>query len=87
MELWPAIDLRGGQCVRLQQGDYDRETVFGSDPAEMARHWVDQGARHLHLVDLDGARDGKPGNLESIKQILKSVSKNGKLIEKLIHFH
>ena len=74
MEIWPAIDLRGGFCVRLQQGDYDRETVFGEDPAAMARHWVDQGARHLHLVDLDGARDGRPTNLVSVRAIVESVA-------------
>jgi phosphoribosylformimino-5-aminoimidazole carboxamide ribotide isomerase len=74
MQIWPAIDLRGGKCVRLQQGDYARETVFGDDPAHMARHWVSQGAECLHLVDLDGARDGHPGNLESLRAILAAVS-------------
>ena len=73
MQIWPAIDLRGGKCVRLQQGDYGRETVFGEDPAAMARHWVDQGAECLHLVDLDGARDGRPGNLASVEAILRAV--------------
>ena len=63
MQIWPAIDLRGGKCVRLQQGDYDRETVFGDDPAAMARHLVEQGAEYLHLVDLDGARDGQVDQL------------------------
>ena len=63
MEIWPAIDLRGGKCVRLRQGDYGQETVFGDDPAAMARHWVDLGAKCLHLVDLDGAREGRPVNL------------------------
>ena len=63
VEIWPAIDLRGGKCVRLRQGDYQRETVFGDDPAAMARHWVGLGAKHLHLVDLDGAREGRPVNL------------------------
>lgn len=58
MQIWPAIDIRGGKCVRLQQGDYGRETVFGEDPVEVARQWVNQGADCLHLVDLDGARDG-----------------------------
>ena len=70
----PAIDLRGGYCVRLRQGDYDQETVFGEDPGAMARHWVDQGARHLHLVDLDGARDGRPTNLPSVRSIVQSVT-------------
>ena len=73
MQIWPAIDLRGGKCVRLQQGDYGRETVFGDDPAQMARHWVSEGARALHLVDLDGARDGRPTNLPSVKSILSAV--------------
>ncbi len=73
MEIWPAIDLRGGKCVRLQQGDYQRETVFGEDPAAMARHWVAQGAKHLHLVDLDGARDGRLENLAGVRAIVESV--------------
>jgi len=74
MQIWPAIDLRGGKCVRLQQGDYDRETVFGEDPAAMARVWVEQGAESLHLVDLDGARSGQIENWASITAILKAVS-------------
>lgn len=74
MQIWPAIDLRGGQCVRLQQGDYQRETVFGEDPAAMARHWVQDGAACLHLVDLDGARDGQPANLTAVRAILEAVS-------------
>jgi phosphoribosylformimino-5-aminoimidazole carboxamide ribotide isomerase len=73
MQIWPAIDLRGGKCVRLQQGDYDRETVFGEDPAAMARQLVDDGAEYLHLVDLDGARAGKPVNLDSIHAIAAEV--------------
>ncbi len=73
MEIWPAIDLRGGKCVRLQQGDYKRETVFGDDPAEMAHRWVDAGARQLHLVDLDGARDGTASNLSAVEAILKTI--------------
>ena len=73
MQIWPAIDLRGGKCVRLEQGDYARETVFGDDPAAMARHWVEQGAKQLHLVDLDGAREGQPINLDSIEAVLSAV--------------
>ncbi|MFI4874429.1 MAG: HisA/HisF-related TIM barrel protein, partial [Blastopirellula sp. JB062] len=73
MQIWPAIDLRGGKCVRLQQGDYDRETVFGDDPAEMARRWADQGAESLHLVDLDGAKEGQVSNRDAIAAILKAV--------------
>lgn len=71
MQIYPAIDLRGGQCVRLRQGDYAQETVFGADPAAMAIRWVDQGATHLHLVDLDGAKEGQPVNGPSIRAIVK----------------
>ncbi|MCA9153469.1 MAG: 1-(5-phosphoribosyl)-5-[(5-phosphoribosylamino)methylideneamino]imidazole-4-carboxamide isomerase [Pirellulaceae bacterium] len=73
MRIWPAIDLRGGQCVRLAQGDYNRETVFGRDPAEMARRWMDEGAECLHLVDLDGAKDGRLTNREAIAAIVAAV--------------
>src|SRR5262245_18864217 len=73
MQIWPAIDLRGGKCVRLRQGDYSRETVYGDDPAAMARKFVDEGARHLHLVDLDGARDGSSANLDAVRAILAAV--------------
>ena len=73
MQIWPAIDLRGGRCVRLEQGDYDRETVFDENPAAAARKWITAGADRLHLVDLDGARDGTLANLEAIRQILAAV--------------
>jgi phosphoribosylformimino-5-aminoimidazole carboxamide ribotide isomerase len=73
VEIWPAIDLRGGKCVRLRQGDYRQETVFGDDPAAMARHWVGLGAKCLHLVDLDGARKGRPANSDSIRSIVEAV--------------
>jgi phosphoribosylformimino-5-aminoimidazole carboxamide ribotide isomerase len=73
MEIWPAIDLRGGKCVRLRQGDYSRETVYGDDPAEVARRWVDAGARRLHLVDLEAARDGSQANLPAIEAIVRAV--------------
>jgi phosphoribosylformimino-5-aminoimidazole carboxamide ribotide isomerase len=73
MQIWPAIDLRGGKCVRLQQGDYGRETVFADDPGAMARQLVDDGAECLHLVDLDGAREGRPVNLDSIRAIVAAV--------------
>jgi len=62
MLLIPAIDLKDGHCVRLKQGDMDQATVFSDDPAKMARHWLEQGARRLHLVDLNGAFAGKPVN-------------------------
>lgn len=73
MQIWPAIDLRGGKCVRLKQGDYAQETVFGDDPAAMARQWADQGAQFLHLVDLDGAKSGQVENWRPIEAILSAV--------------
>jgi phosphoribosylformimino-5-aminoimidazole carboxamide ribotide isomerase len=69
----PAIDLRDGQCVRLRQGDYAQETIFGTDPAAMARRWVGQGAAYLHLVDLDGAREGRPVNGATVRAIVKAA--------------
>lgn len=71
MQIFPAIDLRGGQVVRLYQGDYDQETVYGADPAAQAREFLDAGARYLHVVDLDGARDGTLANFESIAAIAR----------------
>ena len=73
MLLIPAIDLKDGHCVRLQQGDMNASTTFGEDPAQMARRWVDAGARRLHLVDLNGAFAGKPINEGAIKAILAEV--------------
>ncbi len=73
MEIIPAIDLRGGKCVRLLQGDYDRETVFGEDPVAIARHWEEEGAPRLHVVDLDGAREGRPRNLSVVADICDAV--------------
>ena len=69
MEVIPAIDLRGGKCVRLYQGDYAQETVYSDDPLETALRWVDMGATRLHIVDLDGARDGSPANLAAVERI------------------
>jgi phosphoribosylformimino-5-aminoimidazole carboxamide ribotide isomerase len=74
MQIWPAIDLRGGKCVRLRQGDYSQETVYGDDPAQVAIRWVAEGATCLHLVDLDGARDGSSANLDAVAAILAAVS-------------
>jgi phosphoribosylformimino-5-aminoimidazole carboxamide ribotide isomerase len=73
MLLIPAIDLKDGHCVRLKQGDMELATVFSEDPAEMARHWLRQGARRLHLVDLNGAFAGKPKNEGAVKSILQAV--------------
>ena len=74
MELIPAIDVRDGRCVRLYQGDYARETVYSDDPAEVAARWVSLGAARLHVVDLDGAREGAPSNLDVVKEIVSAVS-------------
>ena len=71
MKLFPAIDLRGGQVVRLTQGDYDRMTVYGADPAAQAAAFRQAGASCLHLVDLDGARDGAPANGPAIQAIAR----------------
>lgn len=71
MQIFPAIDLRGGQVVRLYQGDYGQETVYGTDPCAQARAFLDAGAQYLHVVDLDGARDGAPANFDSIAAIAK----------------
>lgn len=73
MEILPAIDLRGGRCVRLRQGDYNQETIFSDDPAEMARKWESEGATRLHLVDLDGAKAGYPVNVDSVRSIVNAI--------------
>ena len=73
MLLIPAIDLKDGHCVRLKQGDMELATVFSEDPAEMALHWLNQGARRLHLVDLNGAFAGKPKNDAAVRSIIKVV--------------
>jgi phosphoribosylformimino-5-aminoimidazole carboxamide ribotide isomerase len=70
----PAIDLRGGRCVRLYRGEFGRETVFSEDPVEMARHWEQAGARFLHVVDLDAARSGKIAHAEVIRSICQAIS-------------
>jgi phosphoribosylformimino-5-aminoimidazole carboxamide ribotide isomerase len=69
----PAIDIRDGRCVRLVQGDYARERVFADDPVAMAQHWADQGAQRLHVVDLDGARDGAQANRRPIQRLIRAV--------------
>jgi phosphoribosylformimino-5-aminoimidazole carboxamide ribotide isomerase len=73
MQVIPAIDLRGGRCVRLRQGDFDQETVFGDDAAAMAARWESEGAARIHLVDLDGAKSGRPVNVEAVRQIIDRV--------------
>ena len=62
MEIIPAIDIRGGRCVQLVQGDYARETVYGDDPVAMAKRWAREARTRIHVVDLDGAREGRPVN-------------------------
>jgi phosphoribosylformimino-5-aminoimidazole carboxamide ribotide isomerase len=73
MLIYPAIDLREGQCVRLVEGNPENETVYSNDPAAMARHWQKEGARWLHVVDLDGAFSGSPKNIDVIREIISSV--------------
>ena len=73
MELWPAIDLRGGCCVRLQQGDYGRETVFGEDPVETVKQFTSAGSRRLHIVDLEGAKDGAAIQSDLIRQMVAAA--------------
>jgi phosphoribosylformimino-5-aminoimidazole carboxamide ribotide isomerase len=73
MEVIPAVDIKGGKCVRLYQGDYDRETVFSEDPVAAALNWQAQGAGRLHLVDLDGAAGGEPRNIDVIEAVVKQV--------------
>ncbi len=73
MLLIPAIDLKDGRCVRLRQGDLDDATIFSDDPAKIATQWLEQGARRLHLVDLNGAFAGKPKNSEAIKSIIAAI--------------
>lgn len=72
MDVIPAIDIRGGKCVRLVQGDFERETVFGDDPVAVARRWVDAGALRIHVVDLDGAREGRPVNDGIVRDIVRT---------------
>jgi phosphoribosylformimino-5-aminoimidazole carboxamide ribotide isomerase len=71
--LYPAIDIRGGQAVRLLQGDYARETAYDADPVDAARRWAGEGAEFLHVVDLDGAKAGAPRNLETVRRIAAAV--------------
>lgn len=73
MILYPAIDIRGGQAVRLLQGDYERETTYDADPVDAAARWAGEGAEYLHVVDLDGAKAGEPRNLEAVRRIAAAV--------------
>src|ERR671913_1431120 len=73
MILLPAVDIRDGKAVRLRQGDFDDETVYADDPLEAARSFVEEGARFLHVVDLDGAREGEPANLHHVERITSEL--------------
>ncbi len=73
MILYPAIDIRGGQAVRLLQGDYERETTYDADPVDAAKRWAEEGAEFLHVVDLDGAKAGEPRNLDAVRRIAGAV--------------
>ena len=73
MIIFPAIDIKNGKCVRLKQGVKDDETIYFDNPVEVAKRWESEGAEYLHLVDLDGAFDGKPQNLEVVKDIVKAL--------------
>jgi phosphoribosylformimino-5-aminoimidazole carboxamide ribotide isomerase len=73
MEIIPAVDIRGGRCVRLYQGDFQRETVFGDDPVAVALSWQEAGATRLHVVDLDGAREGWPVNARVIGHLIEAL--------------
>ena len=74
MILYPAIDIRGGRAVRLAQGDYERETAYDADPLDAALRWQEEGARWLHVVDLDGAKAGEPANLDQVHRIAAAVN-------------
>ena len=74
MILYPAIDIQGGECVRLRRGDFADVTVFSTDPAARAKQWQEEGAQALHVVDLDGAREGRPVNIDTVERIAETVS-------------
>jgi len=74
MQIIPAIDIKNGKCVRLFQGDYNKETIYSSSPIEMALNWKNQGAKMIHVVDLDGAKIGKPQVIKIVKKIIKEVN-------------
>jgi len=74
MIIIPAVDIKNGKCVRLFQGRFDSETIFSDDPVAMAKRWENEGAEIIHVIDLDGAVEKSPKNLESIKRIIESVA-------------
>lgn len=78
-EILPAIDLRAGRVVRLRQGDFNRETAYGSDPAAVARAFIDAGARWIHLVDLDGARSGRPVQIGGVREVIEAAGERARV--------
>ena len=82
MQLVPAVDIRGGLCVRLYQGDYKQETIYSDNPLEVALNWESLGATRIHIVDLDGAQSGIQSNIETIKNIVQS-----KILKKHLKMH
>ena len=74
LEVIPAIDIKDGKCVRLKQGDFNREKIYGENPVEMAEYWEQKGAKRLHVVDLDGAKEGRPVNLDLIENIVSKLN-------------
>jgi phosphoribosylformimino-5-aminoimidazole carboxamide ribotide isomerase len=78
-EILPAIDLRGGRIVRLRRGDFDQETAYGSDPAAVARAFIDAGARWIHLVDLDGARSGRPIQADAVRAVIEAAGEQARV--------
>ena len=77
MQIWPAIDILGGRCVRLRQGDYGRETTYGASPTDAAKRWREKGAKRLHLVDLDGAKDGTTANFAAVRELVEEMAPSG----------
>jgi phosphoribosylformimino-5-aminoimidazole carboxamide ribotide isomerase len=81
MEIWAAIDILNGKCVRLRQGDYNQETVYADNPVVIARRWVHSGAKHLHIVDLDGAKKKEPMNQQVILEVMEGLTGLGAAVE------
>lgn len=84
MQIFPAIDLKNGQCVRLFQGDFSKKTVVNEDPIAQAKAFATDGATYLHIVDLDGALEGRPINLEIIQKMKKRLKSPFKLVEEFV---
>ena len=80
IQVYPAIDMKGGKCVRLYQGDYEQETIYGDSPFDMAKKFADEGATWIHLVDLDGAKDGEKIHANEVIRIAKELPLACKLV-------